>query len=334
MKFKYSAATDIGGRENNQDVFFAFDTVSDPENDVLQTCSGEIEIGENQVVGFSVCDGVGSYEGSGPAAKAVQSAIKEHFTKDTPETDAEAHLEAYAEETVGIAEKAIIDYFDAGNEYGAATLSLLTLADKKFCFVNMGDSPAYIFDLDCIDCRLSIMKELSERQTLAYYKKLMGMTACESDEHVILNCLGTSKKYMEDFYCSGSVDGSCAFLICSDGVTNEIPEVELEQMLLSGATAKDIVLRASNEYSDNCTCIVIRCEPSEETKAEDTTEDTSVEDISEESTVGDIAEETTVEDTSEEATVEDTTEATTEETTAEDTVEETTAEATTVVSDG
>ena len=247
----FNAATSKGARKKNQDVFLADGHLSSPETTEDQHYSNEEPLGKQLHV-FAVCDGVGMYPDSGPAAHAALEAIKEK-QKIFNETSSEISVGAvrkWAEEALTAAKDAMLNYCGENHLKGSSTIALLAMANDFYVMVNTGDSPVFSAENDNIT-------ELSFRHNLAALKKMLGMMPVKEEECVLLHHLGDNELTYEQ--TNGKIKDGEIFLICSDGVSGAFDESELLSSLRNNKDSVFFVSYAGSlPGADNCTSIIIK----------------------------------------------------------------------------
>ncbi|MBR3835951.1 MAG: serine/threonine-protein phosphatase [Clostridia bacterium] len=247
--YTFSAATNIGGRESNQDNFFAGGIIPFPSDEVNFSSQG---IGESSAPGiFVVCDGVGSRESSAKTARATIDSLVNRF-KDNTVYD---YSEEWLRETICAVQKDIADFLNETGENGSNTLSFLIISQEYFVFANIGDSPAFL-----VKNSFDSLIELSVRHNLETYNRLTGKPVGPDDSRYLLYSFGSNPFDLSSVVniADGVVESGDSFILCSDGITNAISEEKITEMLRDGAQADDFVnLAILTPGSDNCTAIVI-----------------------------------------------------------------------------
>ncbi len=128
FNISFSAATMVGSRSSNQDIFLVNSVISDADTTEKQYFEGVCSTNK-ELCAFVVCDGIGSYEKSGFAARAAMLKIRElveeynNFVKadKQPQTEAakdasEALTDADASDIVGAEASVNIDAHDSDED--------------------------------------------------------------------------------------------------------------------------------------------------------------------------------------------------------------------------
>ncbi|MBQ5328359.1 MAG: serine/threonine-protein phosphatase [Oscillospiraceae bacterium] len=207
------------------------------------SCFGEI-------VQAVVCDGVG---GEKYGNEAAQAAV-EHFASVFP---CEYEIEKIEDEIKEANKKILfLQRKDQSHFRMATTIAGAFLKDNDIIAFNVGDTRIYRY-------RPPYIAQLSTDHSLIEELKKIGLSVQPEQEHVITRFLGGNKG-IPDFYSGNNkVFESDSFLICSDGVSDVLDEMELETIMEEKINALDIcrllIKTAKNKGSeDNMTAIIIR----------------------------------------------------------------------------
>lgn len=225
----------------------------------------------------AVSDGAGGCEGAATASKIVIDKLKTGFEKDTSDLTVEKTKEkikailAQAEE--GLKDEAVLD---AKKKNMAATVSILKFVEggKKAVFGQMGDSRIYLL-------RDKKLKQISEEDSFVSKFKKEGMAedhpAMLKWRSIITDGITASRvennnfpKEFEPHLSVAEVKKGDLFLICSDGVNDNLKDEEIKNLLLSenSEPAKLLIEKAkekmekadSDKYAkpDDATAIIIK----------------------------------------------------------------------------
>ena len=231
MRFEYSTATDVGRRRrNNEDAFLALP-----------------EVGL-----FAVADGMGGHNAGEVASAAAIAVLQAHGGK-TPFLDVNALNAGVLQ-----ANEAVLGLgrADVGMRGLGTTLTVLSLQPSTGLFAQVGDSRLYRL-------RDGALVQLTRDQTVRQQFLDMGYT--EEDlapmrKGVLYSALGMEGVQVVCEELSAS--GKDVFLLCSDGVSEELSEIEILQLLMGGdmATRAEAIVDAAVAAGgrDNATAIVVR----------------------------------------------------------------------------
>jgi protein phosphatase len=209
---------------------------------------------------YVVCDGMG-----GAAAGEVASAlaVSEVLRVLTARPDA-TPLEDLVEEAVRAANQTIHSRAERDPELhgmGTTLVGLVTEGRRALVF-NVGDSR-------CYRMRNSSLVQISQDHSLVEEQVRMGrITHAEAlrspHRNVITRALGTETSVEPDLFELKAEAGDL-FLLCSDGLTNELPDPLIESMLAADLSLNELCTRlvdAANRAGghDNITCLLVRAE--------------------------------------------------------------------------
>lgn len=209
-----------------------------------------------------LADGMGGYTGGEVASKlAVQSAVNylnEHFNKNKD----------YQKEEILVIIKNAIEY--ANNEVYkkskeieeleqmGTTLEICLIYRNRAFIAHIGDSRVYRL-------RKGILRRLTKDHS--YVQTLIedGTITKEEAEHhpdknMLMKALGCEEKIEPDIMVKGFLKDD-VMLICSDGLTNMVPENQIQEIIetdIKNATQKLVKLAKDNGGLDNITLIIIK----------------------------------------------------------------------------
>jgi len=217
---------------------------------------------------YVVCDGMG-----GAAAGEIASslAVDEVLRLVTERREAECiPVQVLAEEAVQAANQAIHSRSRRSARLsGMGTtlvgiLSCLVEEEPRLWILNVGDSRCYLQ-------RRGRIQLCTQDHSLVEEQVRMGrMTRAEATRsplrNVITRALGTQPNITADFV-EAEVEPGDLFLLCSDGLTRELSDQQIEAILntpVSGPEALDelcgLLIRQANKAGghDNITCMLVR----------------------------------------------------------------------------
>ena len=237
------AKTDIGlSRETNQDSFYI-------ENDVLPYKL------------YILADGMGGYTGgeiaSSLAVNSVKTYINNNLKKEEYDKEEikQAIKEAIEYSNMMVNEKAMQD--ETLSEMGT-TLDVVLLYKDRIFIGHVGDSRVYRI-------RKNIIRKLTNDHS--YVQKLLKDGTITKEEavnhpkrHMLVKAIGTNTFVDPDIVEKKFLPGDI-LLMCSDGLTNMVADVEIYSTIQNeaGDIAQNLVNKANeNGGRDNITVIVVK----------------------------------------------------------------------------
>jgi protein phosphatase len=209
---------------------------------------------------YVLCDGMG-----GAAAGEVASALAADVVVRLLSGRADAApLEDVVEEAVRAANQTIHSRAQRDPQLrgmGTTLVGLVTEGPRVLVF-NVGDSR-------CYRMRNSTLIQISQDHSLVEEQVRMGrITHAEALRsplrNVITRALGTESSVEPDLFELEAEVGDL-FLLCSDGLTGELPDPLIESMLAADLSLNELCTRlvdAANRAGghDNITCLLVRAE--------------------------------------------------------------------------
>jgi PPM family protein phosphatase len=247
-----SAVTDVGKvREHNEDAYFI-----------------DAELGV-----FIICDGMGGHAaGEVASAMAVQE-VRKRWTSDevdhaitvwkqSPSPESRRNLTLVLQRAVGEAHKAILAEAkrDPTKHGMGTTIVAFRVVDDNAFFAHAGDSRGYLV-------RDGIAMQVTEDHTLLAKLLAAGIDIDTSGDgsrfrSMLTNALGVGVDCKVSTFVVPLADGD-RFLLCSDGVSEYLPEREIGEILTqqpspARAAQRLIELALARGGADNATAIVVR----------------------------------------------------------------------------
>ena len=235
MRLDYGAATHVGlRRSENQDRYLAHSSL------------------------FAVADGLGSHWGGGAAAGIATEVLSR---VDSVESLAQLFA------LVGSANTAILEAAKDDPRLFEMSTTLCVLADIssganpwRLAACNVGDSRLYALDRDCLS-QVTVDHTISENLVRDGVISA-AEAATHVDRHTLTRAVGLEHRVHVDGWELAAPPGT-RFLLCSDGLSNEVPELEIAEILRSvadaSAAAGSLVERAvqPGHGRDNVTTVVV-----------------------------------------------------------------------------
>lgn len=207
-----------------------------------------------------VADGMGGRNKGDYASKYLLHCIADDFEDLPSEMIKEKTIVKWLYKSVNKANRKLYNKskFDEKYKGMGTTLSLVFICDKRFYTVQVGDSRIYMLDKD------RHFKQLSEDQNymsfLRHAHKINEQEAkSHKERHKITNAVGLR------YNCNAEINSyeyhNESFLLCSDGLYNNVPDSNIEAVMKS----KDMVMRKceqlinfgnANGGSDNMAVVI------------------------------------------------------------------------------
>lgn len=245
MKLSISAASYVGCvRHHNEDMILVGDKFIRNKSHWTM-----IDTTDSDRYLIALADGMGGHSSGEVASSDVLHNLQYYFS-DLPETlNVENFNEAIYEWLESI--NNIIDskgHVESRLTGMGTTLVAFAYYDNEFYWMNCGDSRVY---------RLhgTTLRQLSTDHSL---NNLMG-----SDTHsnVITNCIGGGCKtsFIDMVQCTPDVSEGDVFMLCSDGLTDMLTDMEIQSLLENGADASKLCKAAEMAGGyDNVSAVVIK----------------------------------------------------------------------------
>lgn len=228
-------------RMNNEDAFFV--------------------MGNDKV--FIVADGVGGGKAGEIASRTCVNEIAKYLEKNNiNESGSKYAIINHLQECLDITNEKIYTLSNTYEENNgmATTLSLLYITKEVAFIANVGDSRVYIIRDGCLN-------QLTEDHTYVNTLVKAGVISKEqaqSDDrkNVITKALGANISVEPDFFQVGIIEDD-VFLICTDGLYNEVPEDLIIDTVLKSENMSEacrkLVEEANNHGGhDNITIICLK----------------------------------------------------------------------------
>lgn len=237
MEYKVFGRSDVGKvRSNNEDAFLT----------------------TNKEGFFLVADGMGGHKAGEVASSITRDVISSKLTEQSAGDNIEALIrEAFltANEKVRATASANTDQQGMG-----CTCVLLMLRDQNFFVAHVGDSRIYLF-------RKGQLKQVTRDHSYVEELFIRGLINEEEKKghpyrNQITRYIGCSSKLEVDI-TSGPVWNGDVFLLCSDGLTEEVKDDKLEEIFSKNldpdATANMLVEEAlKNGGKDNVSVVIVQ----------------------------------------------------------------------------
>lgn len=207
---------------------------------------------------FAVADGVGGNANGEIASKKATEILEKTFkSKVEKNLDEKYFLDLFLNIDKEISK---LVKSDKGKNGMATTLVLAYVKNKRFLIGNTGDSRAYIVNKDFM---LQITDDHSFVDELVRSGKISEEEAINHpNKNIITKALGFSDDPKPDFFV-GDIKDEDIILLCSDGLTNELSDKEIEDVIRKNKKIKsacdELVEKAKEKGGkDNISIILIK----------------------------------------------------------------------------
>ena len=212
-------------RSNNEDMILVGSSFI--RNDDYKT---KILLSDNKRTMIAVADGMGGHN-SGEVASSEALHNLQFFFNDIPSGLNAEGFGKMMDEWLDSINNIIDSQGRVDEQYKGMGTTLVGLAcyEGDFYLLNCGDSRLYRM-------RHGHLKQLTTDHSL---NNLMGN---EKHSSVITNCIGggTKKSFIDLSQISAEVESNDIYLLCSDGLTDMLPDKNIEALLKSGADANGL----------------------------------------------------------------------------------------------
>lgn len=208
-----------------------------------------------------VCDGVGGTDAgeiaSGYVTKNLEAWIKERdlsrMGAKTLHSEVASFIESMHEDLTTIAEEKATTM--------GTTLVLAVIGKNKAVIESVGDSRAYV-------CQRGYLKQITIDQTVRMYELVTGETLDHVLENkkdsTLMQCIGDGPKLPEPASYVVRLDDDVDILLCSDGLSNKLNELNFQSKLKDNSLSPEevidelISLAIKRGEKDNITAVLYR----------------------------------------------------------------------------
>ncbi len=206
---------------------------------------------------FAVADGMGGHAGGEVAARTAISSLERRFAQDS---SANGLLEAVHAANRAVWERGRSDSSLRGMGTTLTAVALVSTDDgDRLAVANVGDSRAYRLHngrLGQLTVDHSVAEDLVSRGELSEEE-----AAVHPQRHILTRALGVDPDVVVDTWMIVPEQGD-RFLLCSDGLSNDVPPDDMSRALAAAHDPKDAaetLVRIANEAggNDNVTAVVL-----------------------------------------------------------------------------
>ncbi len=244
MKLSSYSVTDIGRlRKLNQDYVF----------------TSEVPVGTLPDL-FIVADGMGGHKAGEYASKCAVETMVSQINSSNERGNVRVIAKAIREANKRVRNKALSDdnYFGMGT-----TLVVATLDDDGLCVANVGDSRLYLIsngEIRQVTVDHSLVEEMVQMGELERRS-----ARNHPDKNIITRAVGVMEEVDPDFFEVEDLVVGDMLLMCSDGLSNMLDDVEMLGIIEGEGTLKEKATRLvaaanMNGGRDNITVVLVRVE--------------------------------------------------------------------------
>lgn len=208
-----------------------------------------------------VCDGMGGAKAGNVASRLAADIfteeVKRNFSPDKTPEENERVLRA----AVTLANISVYEHSQLSEEYSGmgTTLVACLLYPAAILVVNVGDSRAYHFSSDGVECITvdhSVVEMMVRRGELTPEE-----AKTHPSKNLITRAVGTGPRIESDVFRVKAEQGDC-ILLCSDGLSNQMADEEMLFEVAHGAKLDDCCQRLleiakDRGAPDNVTAVLI-----------------------------------------------------------------------------
>lgn len=215
-------------RKNNEDMVLVSTRML--RDDSVKT---KMRLGKNENCIFAVADGLGGYNAGEVASEMVIRNLASFF-HSLPKGMTPDEFRTIFDQWICDMHNLLITMGteDAKLTGMGTTLVALVIYEERIYWLNCGDSRMYRF-------RSNYLTQLTKDHSLE------NITGLKSHAHVVVNSIGAGEEaYFDIFDCTEYLYDNDVFLLCSDGLTEMLPDEEIERLLVENADSEQLVKEA------------------------------------------------------------------------------------------
>ena len=217
-------------------------------------------IGDNTLLAV-VCDGMGGAKSGNVASRLACEVFTEEILRSYKKDMTTSEIERVLRSAANLANVSVYEHSQLSEEFCGmgTTLVAVFLRGQEAFVINIGDSRAYFIDLDGIRC------VTTDHSVVQYMVSRGELTPEQAKNHpsknLITRAIGPVDRVMADIF-SLSVNRGDFFLLCSDGLSNQMADQEILFEVAHGVRQDDCcqrLLEIAKERGapDNVTCVLV-----------------------------------------------------------------------------
>ena len=264
LKIEAAVCCSIGRRKNNEDNFYVNGSFMEREQMNNGGQYSAVVTDEMQI--YAVCDGMGGAEFGEEASLKTVKKLKQ-YQETCPQPDSTVYLEQMIDEANQEVDQISLD---KGMESGScgSTIAMLLLRNDSFRTVHVGDSRVYRLRRGQLE---RLTRDDSEVQDMVDRGEItLDQAWTHPRKNVITRHLGMptgGTTLIPTISARRQLKAGDRYMICSDGVSDQVHDTMLQDILSRNMSAKDaaeqIVRTALRDAdnagvsSDNITCLLL-----------------------------------------------------------------------------
>src|SRR5574344_2235374 len=244
LNFDISATSDKGCvRTNNEDMILVSTRFIRDNSLHIR-----VEIGDKDRYIVALADGMGGHNAGEVAREEALKSLCDSFYQIPPEMNISSFDELLYGWLEKINQKISVQGFENPRLMGMGTTLVGWIKYEQYLFwMNCGDSRLYRF-------RNGILTQLSNDHSLS------NLTGEKQHSNVIVNCIGGGCKtsYIDLVEFSEDMNKGDVFILCSEGLSDMLSDVEMERVLAAGGTSEELCAAAvtAGGYDNVSVCVL------------------------------------------------------------------------------
>lgn len=198
-------------------------------------------IGESALLAV-VCDGMGGAKSGNVASRLACEVFTEEILRSYKKDMTMSEVERVLRSAVNLANVSVFEHSQLSEEFKGmgTTMVAVFLREQEALVINIGDSRAYYIDLDGIRC------VTTDHSVVQYMVARGELTAEQAKTHpsknLITRAIGPADRVLADVFAL-TVNKGDYFLLCSDGLSNQMADQEILFEVAHGVRQDDCCQR-------------------------------------------------------------------------------------------
>ena len=208
-----------------------------------------------------VCDGMGGAKSGNVASRLACEVFTEEVLRSCKKEMTLSEVERVLRSAANLANVSVYEHSQLSDEFKGmgTTLVALLVRGREALVINIGDSRAYYIDPDGIRC------VTTDHSVVQYMVARGELTPEQAKSHpsknLITRAIGPTDQVLADIFAI-SVNPGDFFLLCSDGLSNQMADQEILFEVVHGVRQDDCCQRLldiakERGAPDNVTCVLV-----------------------------------------------------------------------------